>query len=183
MNSPRRRPERTAAPLRSRTAPARPASPGVAEAPAPNPTPPRFPHHVIFVDSSSLPGEAGGKGFLTVDAVSMLNPTSSATNRSEQARRRSLPQSRPSAVQTFVRGTLQRPTGLLTAEVFPMRFILHRVLLALTILATVGLAHAEDKAADNVRWTPLWDGKSLKGWHKIGNGEWTIENGVVIGDH
>ena len=66
-----------------------------------------------------------------------------------------------------------------------MRSILPHALLTLTILAAgVALAHAaEDKAADNARWTPLWDGKSLKGWHKIGNGEWKIENGVLVGDH
>lgn len=31
------------------------------------------------------------------------------------------------------------------------------------------------------RWKPLWDGKTLDGWHKIGTGEWTIEDGAIVG--
>jgi hypothetical protein len=32
-------------------------------------------------------------------------------------------------------------------------------------------------------WRPLWDGKSLKGWHQIGKGEWTVKGGVLTGRH
>lgn len=32
-------------------------------------------------------------------------------------------------------------------------------------------------------WAPLWDGKTLAGWHKIGQGQWKIEDGILIGDH
>lgn len=31
------------------------------------------------------------------------------------------------------------------------------------------------------RWRPLWDGRSLKGWEKIGGGEWRIEDGAIRG--
>jgi hypothetical protein len=31
------------------------------------------------------------------------------------------------------------------------------------------------------QWQPLWDGKTLDGWHKIGTGQWTIEDGAIIG--
>jgi len=30
-------------------------------------------------------------------------------------------------------------------------------------------------------WEPLFDGKTLAGWHQIGGGTWTIENGVLKG--
>ena len=30
---------------------------------------------------------------------------------------------------------------------------------------------------------PLWDGKTLKGWHVIGKGDWTIEDGILVGRH
>ncbi len=30
-------------------------------------------------------------------------------------------------------------------------------------------------------WKPLWDGKTFAGWHKIGVGDWTIENGAIVG--
>ena len=33
------------------------------------------------------------------------------------------------------------------------------------------------------RWQPLWDGKTLSGWHIIGKGEWKIENGAIHGTH
>ena len=32
-------------------------------------------------------------------------------------------------------------------------------------------------------FTPLWDGKSLAGWHVIGKGEWQIEDGAIHGMH
>jgi hypothetical protein len=32
-------------------------------------------------------------------------------------------------------------------------------------------------------WKPLWDGKSLAGWHVIGKGDWTIEDGQIVGRH
>ncbi len=30
-------------------------------------------------------------------------------------------------------------------------------------------------------WKPLMDGKTLKGWHKVGDGEWTVEDGAFVG--
>lgn len=33
------------------------------------------------------------------------------------------------------------------------------------------------------QWKPLWDGKTLAGWHAIGKGSWTIEDGAIVGRH
>ena len=30
-------------------------------------------------------------------------------------------------------------------------------------------------------WKPLMDGKTLTGWHKVGDGEWTVEDGAFVG--
>jgi hypothetical protein len=30
-------------------------------------------------------------------------------------------------------------------------------------------------------WQPLMDGKTLTGWHKVGDGEWTVEDGAFVG--
>jgi hypothetical protein len=30
-------------------------------------------------------------------------------------------------------------------------------------------------------WKPLWDGRTLDGWRKIGGGDWTIEDGAIHG--
>jgi Domain of Unknown Function (DUF1080) len=30
---------------------------------------------------------------------------------------------------------------------------------------------------------PLWDGKTLAGWHAIGKGEWKVEDGAIVGRH
>jgi hypothetical protein len=30
---------------------------------------------------------------------------------------------------------------------------------------------------------PLWDGKTLNGWHAVGKGKWTIEQGAIRGRH
>jgi hypothetical protein len=37
--------------------------------------------------------------------------------------------------------------------------------------------------AQDAPWRPLWDGKTLHGWHVIGKGEWTIEDGAIVGRH
>ena len=39
------------------------------------------------------------------------------------------------------------------------------------------LAAQEKKPA----WKPLMDGKTLAGWHKVGDGEWTVEEGAFVG--
>jgi hypothetical protein len=31
------------------------------------------------------------------------------------------------------------------------------------------------------QWQPLWDGKTLDGWHKIGTGTWSVEDGAIVG--
>ncbi len=37
------------------------------------------------------------------------------------------------------------------------------------------------RAEDN--WIPLWDGKTLNGWHVVGKGDWTIIDGAIRGSH
>ncbi|NQU26048.1 MAG: DUF1080 domain-containing protein [Candidatus Nealsonbacteria bacterium] len=37
---------------------------------------------------------------------------------------------------------------------------------------------AEEKPA---AWKPLMDGKTLDGWHTIGDGQWTVEDGAFVG--
>jgi 3-keto-disaccharide hydrolase len=42
-------------------------------------------------------------------------------------------------------------------------------------------AFAAASLADD--WKPLWDGRSLKGWHAIGKGEWEVQDGAIVGRH
>ncbi len=51
-------------------------------------------------------------------------------------------------------------------------------LLLSCILFSVGVEAAEKKKP---AWKPLMDGKTLKGWHKVGDGEWTVEEGAFVG--
>jgi len=37
---------------------------------------------------------------------------------------------------------------------------------------------AEEKKAT---WKPLMDGKTLEGWHKVGDGTWAVEDGAFVG--
>ncbi len=46
----------------------------------------------------------------------------------------------------------------------------------LALLAAAGLA--DDKQGGFV---PLFDGKTLEGWHEIGVGQWAVEDGVIVG--
>jgi hypothetical protein len=58
-------------------------------------------------------------------------------------------------------------------------------------LATVAVASAAEEppadiaaeAADRAPWKALWDGKTTGGWHEIGKGRWTIEDGAIVGRH
>jgi len=55
-------------------------------------------------------------------------------------------------------------------------------LVAVTLMSAcaVGPLWAEEKQAD---WTPLWNTKDFAGWHEIGSGQWTIEDGAIVGRH
>ncbi len=37
---------------------------------------------------------------------------------------------------------------------------------------------AEDKTCE---WKPLMDGKTVAGWHPVGDGKWTVEDGAFVG--
>jgi hypothetical protein len=52
--------------------------------------------------------------------------------------------------------------------------MLPKVLFALAALASTACAQ---------QFTPLWDGKTLTGWHPIGKGEWRIESDSIVGRH
>lgn len=47
-------------------------------------------------------------------------------------------------------------------------------LFVLGVLAA-GLVRAEGQ------WKSLWDGKTLSGWHQVGDGQWVIEDGAIVG--
>jgi hypothetical protein len=47
------------------------------------------------------------------------------------------------------------------------------------LLAALGSGQAP--AAEAEKWIPLFDGKSLKGWHPLGEGKWTVEDGAIVG--
>jgi len=44
-------------------------------------------------------------------------------------------------------------------------------------LLIAGAAQAQPPAA----WKPLMDGKTLAGWHPVGDGQWTVEDGAFVG--
>jgi len=47
----------------------------------------------------------------------------------------------------------------------------------LVCLISSAAAAADKKPA----WKPLFDGKTLKGWHPVGDGSWAVEKGVIVG--
>lgn len=51
------------------------------------------------------------------------------------------------------------------------------------ILAAASLAPAATFGADEEKWTPLFDGKSLEGWEKVGNEQsvWEVKDGAIQG--
>ena len=51
----------------------------------------------------------------------------------------------------------------------------------LLISFTLLVSHAVAAEAKKPPWKPLMDGKTLNGWHKVGDGEWTVEEGAFVG--
>ncbi len=47
-----------------------------------------------------------------------------------------------------------------------------------TALASSGILAADEKKP---AWEPLMDGKTLDGWHAVGDGRWTVEDGAFVG--
>lgn len=37
------------------------------------------------------------------------------------------------------------------------------------------------QAGQECQWRPLFDGKTLTGWHKVGHGEWEVKDGAIVG--
>ena len=71
-----------------------------------------------------------------------------------------------------------RPAALATVA-------LAAVLLAFAAAAMVRPARAAGGADEpkqpEGKWRPLFDGKTLAGWHPIGQGEWTVQDGAILG--
>ena len=51
------------------------------------------------------------------------------------------------------------------------------------ILACAGLVALGCAVAHAASWKPLWDGKTLAGWHTIGQGKWEIADGAIHATH
>jgi len=51
------------------------------------------------------------------------------------------------------------------------------VLAVALCLSSARLSAAEKKP----QWKPLADGKTLSGWHAVGDGKWTVEDGAFVG--
>lgn len=51
----------------------------------------------------------------------------------------------------------------------------------LLVTASCLLAFTLAGEAKEPSWKPLMDGKTLKGWHPVGDGQWTVEDGAFVG--
>ena len=54
-----------------------------------------------------------------------------------------------------------------------------KIVLAALLLA-LGAALVS-QADDKCQWKPLFDDKTLTGWHKVGHGEWEVNDGAIVG--
>ncbi len=54
-------------------------------------------------------------------------------------------------------------------------------LIAPMIIIFLTLATCQTFASEPVKKTPLSDGKTLAGWHAVGDGKWTVEEGAFVG--
>ena len=53
------------------------------------------------------------------------------------------------------------------------------------LLANTSNAAEEKSSAKKAQckdgWVSLFDGKTLKGWHQVGDGQWLVEDGAIVG--
>ena len=42
-------------------------------------------------------------------------------------------------------------------------------------------AGATQASSKTEGWKSLFDGKTLDGWHPVGDGKWTVEDGAIVG--
>jgi len=59
-------------------------------------------------------------------------------------------------------------------------FPLATLSILLSLFGCATLAAAEP-SADDAGWVSLFDGKTLDGWHQIGDGKWVVEEGSIHG--
>jgi len=55
------------------------------------------------------------------------------------------------------------------------------VIESLLFVACVLVGSSVLAAEEGKNWKPLMDGKTLAGWHPVGLGKWTVENGAFVG--
>ncbi len=53
------------------------------------------------------------------------------------------------------------------------------VVFSLSLLAMLALPSLA--LAEEAEWKPLCNGKDLTGWHAVGDGQWTVEDGAFVG--
>ena len=51
-------------------------------------------------------------------------------------------------------------------------------ILAVTLCFAPSASFADEPSGE---WKPLMDGKTLDGWHPVGHGKWTVEDGAFVG--
>ena len=51
----------------------------------------------------------------------------------------------------------------------------------LAVLCVLTSANAVSAGEKKPTWKPLMDGKTLKGWHAVGDGKWAVEDGAFVG--
>lgn len=56
-----------------------------------------------------------------------------------------------------------------------------RIVLLLSVFSSMLLLNGLLAEERKPTWKPLMDGKTLAGWHKVGEGQWTVEDGAFVG--
>jgi len=59
--------------------------------------------------------------------------------------------------------------------------MIQNVLKCICSVLILGVACVSVRAAEKNGWKPLTDGKTLSGWHAVGDGKWTVEDGAFVG--
>ena len=72
------------------------------------------------------------------------------------------------------RKSIDKPGTMTRLKLAPTLFLL------LTCLMT-SAATAQTSSADTTAFRPLWDGETFDGWHQLDGGEWTMEDGAIVG--
>ena len=87
----------------------------------------------------------------------------------------------PSFPLPFLHKTKERPMKRAQVAIAGLLLIFSVAIVSRMVSAAEKSAEEKPAAEKQPGFRPLFDGKTLAGWHPVGDGQWTVEDGAIVG--